>query len=99
VDDPRESPALELLELLRHKGAEVAYSDPHVPRLSDPRRGIDLASEPLSEELLAGQDCVLVVTDHSAFDWEWVVANSPLVVDTRNATRAVREHRDRIVKA
>jgi UDP-N-acetyl-D-glucosamine dehydrogenase len=99
VDDPRESPALELLELLRHKGAEVAYSDPHVPRLSDPRRGIDLTSEPLTEELLAGEDCVLVVTDHSAFDWEWVVSNSPLVVDTRNATRAVREHRDRIVKA
>jgi UDP-N-acetyl-D-glucosamine dehydrogenase len=99
VDDPRESPALELLELLRHKGAEVAYNDPHVPHLADGRRAIDLASEPLTEQLLAGQDCVLIVTDHSAYDWEWVVAHCPLVVDTRNATRAVREHRDRIIRA
>ena len=98
VADTRESPGLELLALLREKGAVVGYNDPHVPEL--PRScGVTLASVPLTEELLRGQDCVLIVTDHSGYDWPWVVAHAPLVIDTRNATRAVTAHRERIVLA
>src|SRR5205085_2367821 len=101
VDDPRESPGFELLELLLHKGAVVNYNDPHIPQLPRMRRYPDLglASRPLTAEYLQSQDCVVVVTDHSAYDWPWVVGHAPLVVDTRNATRDVRTGRDRIVRA
>jgi UDP-N-acetyl-D-glucosamine dehydrogenase len=60
---------------------------------------LDLISRPLTPEYLLSQDCVLIVTDHSAYDWPAIVANSPLVVDTRNATRAVTADRERIVRA
>jgi UDP-N-acetyl-D-glucosamine dehydrogenase len=100
VDDPRESPGLELLDVLREKGAEVSYNDPHIPRLAGTRHhGSQLVSQTLTEAFLRQQDCVLIVTDHSAYDWEWIVAHAPLVVDTRNATRCVRQHRQRIVRA
>jgi UDP-N-acetyl-D-glucosamine dehydrogenase len=99
VDDCRESPGLELLELLRRKGAEVCYHDPHVPRLTDARHGVELAAEPLTEALLRRQDCVLIVTDHSAYDWQWIVDRAALIVDTRNATRSTVGRRDHIVKA
>jgi UDP-N-acetyl-D-glucosamine dehydrogenase len=95
LDDTRESPGVELLGMLRSKGSEVCYNDPHVPQLP----ALDLASQPLTEELLRGQDCVLIVTDHSAYDWAWVVEHSAQVVDTRNATHAVTLHGERIVKA
>jgi UDP-N-acetyl-D-glucosamine dehydrogenase len=99
VDDCRESPGLVLLELLRRKGAEVSYNDPHVPSLAGVHHGHDLASVPLTAEHLAEQDCVVIVTDHSAYDWDWIVANAALVVDTRNATRGVKRNRERIVPA
>ena len=101
VDDPRESPALELMARLIDLGAEVAYNDPHIPELPPLRHypRLRASSRPLTAELLAAQDCVLVVTDHRAYDWAWVVAHSALVVDTRNATRAVVGCRDRIVPA
>jgi UDP-N-acetyl-D-glucosamine dehydrogenase len=99
VDDSRESPGVELLHLLRQKGAEVCYNDPHVPHLAEARHGLHLDSQPLTETLLAGQDCVLISTDHSAYDWDWVVSHSALVVDTRNATHGVPHHRERIVRA
>jgi UDP-N-acetyl-D-glucosamine dehydrogenase len=101
VDDPRESPGFELLELLLQRGAVVTYNDPHIPRLPRMRHHphLDLASQPLTAEYLRGQDCVLISTDHSAYDWPWVVEHAPLVIDTRNATRGVTAHRDRIVRA
>jgi UDP-N-acetyl-D-glucosamine dehydrogenase len=101
VDDPRESPGFELLALLLGKGACVTYNDPHIPQLPPMRRypGLTMASHPLSPEFLASQDCVLVATDHSAYDWQEIVAQAPLVVDTRNATKHVRDNRDRIVLA
>jgi UDP-N-acetyl-D-glucosamine dehydrogenase len=99
VDDSRESPGIELLHLLRQKGAEVCYNDPHIPQLTDGRHGLHLHSQPLSEAFLARQDGVLIAADHSAYDWEWIVAHSALVVDTRNATRGVTRHRGRIVRA
>jgi UDP-N-acetyl-D-glucosamine dehydrogenase len=101
VDDPRESPGFELMDQLLRKGARVAYNDPHVPRLPRTRRHPDLegASQPLTEELLASQDCVVVVTDHSAYDWPWVVAHARLVVDTRNATRGLERLGATVVRA
>jgi UDP-N-acetyl-D-glucosamine dehydrogenase len=101
VDDSRESPGFELMDQLLRKGALVRYNDPHIPRLPRTRRYPHLVGESqmLSEKLLATQDCVLIVTDHSDFDWKWLVAHAPLVVDTRNATMNVGEHRERIVRA
>jgi len=101
VDDPRESPGFELLELLAKKGGIVSYNDPHIPALPTMRRYPDLRMEslPLTPESLRAQDCVLIATDHSAYDWPWIVEHAPLVVDTRNATRAVSAHRGKIVRA
>ena len=101
VDDPRESPGFELMDLLLKKGAEVSYNDPHIPALPKMRHWphLRMESRPLTAEYLAAQDCVLIATDHSAYDYPWIVANSKLVVDTRNATKGIREHRDRIVRA
>ena len=99
VDDSREAPGLALASLLAKKGAEVGYHDPHVPRVTDPRHDIDLASETLSEELLRSVDAVVILTDHSAYDWDWIAAHAPLVIDTRNATRNVRGERGHIVMA
>ncbi|HMB05872.1 MAG TPA: nucleotide sugar dehydrogenase [Isosphaeraceae bacterium] len=90
VDDCRESPAFELMEMLQDRGAAVSYSDPYVSVLP-PLRGhtIQLKSTPLTAETLAAQDCVLIATDHSLFDWEFILRHSHLVVDTRGATRRV----------
>ena len=90
VDDCRESPAVELMELLQDRGAVVAYHDPHVPALP-PLRGhaLRLESTPLTAECLAAQDCVLVATNHRLFDWDFLVRHAALVVDTRGATRGV----------
>ena len=89
VDDDRESPSFKLMELLLQRGAILSYSDPHVPMLPA-KRHYDLprlASEELTSEYLAGLDCVLIATDHTAFDWQHIVSHAPLVVDTRNATK------------
>jgi UDP-N-acetyl-D-glucosamine dehydrogenase len=101
IDDPRESPGFELMELLLKKGAAVSYNDPHIPRLPAMRHypGLRMVSAELTPDYLESQDCVVIVTDHSAYDWAWVVAHASLVVDTRNATRDVVAHRDRIVRA
>jgi UDP-N-acetyl-D-glucosamine dehydrogenase len=101
VDDPRESPGFELMDLLLEKGAVVHYNDPHIPILPPMRRypHLRMASQELIPDYLQAQDCLLIVTDHSAYDWSWIVAHSPLVVDTRNATRSVLAYRERIVKA
>jgi UDP-N-acetyl-D-glucosamine dehydrogenase len=100
VDDPRESPAFPILEMLQERGALVSFHDPYVPSLPPMRRhSIRLDSEPLTEEFLAAQDCVVIVTDHSNVDYARVVRHAPLVVDTRNATRGVEGGRGRIRKA
>jgi UDP-N-acetyl-D-glucosamine dehydrogenase len=101
IDDPRESPGFELMELLLAAGASVSYNDPLIPQLPKMRRYPNLAmsSAPLSQDHLARQDAVLVVTDHSTYDFDWIVAHAPLVVDTRNATKNVTRGREKIVKA
>jgi UDP-N-acetyl-D-glucosamine dehydrogenase len=101
VDDPRESPGFELMELLLEKAALVQYNDPHIPVLPAMRHypHLRMTSQDLTPEYLAAQDCVLVVTDHSAYNWPWITRHAPLVVDTRNALKDVAEGRDRIVRA
>ncbi len=91
IGDIRESPALDVLKLLISKGAKVSYNDPYVPTL--PLNGHSLQSEELEEDLLHQSDCVVIVTDHSSYNYEWIVKHSRLVVDTRNATRGIREEK------
>ncbi len=86
VGDLRESPALDVIHLLRQRGAEVSYSDPHVAEVK--MDGYVLASVELTPALLESADCVVIVTDHAAFDWEWIAASARLIVDTRNAVKA-----------
>ncbi|WP_182868668.1 nucleotide sugar dehydrogenase [Rhodopirellula sp. JC639] len=100
VDDPRESPSFELMELLLQQGADLTYSDPHVPHLPSMRHYDlpEMYSQTLTPEFLASQDAVLIATDHTAFDYDQIVRHSALVVDTRNATAGVTAHRERIRK-
>jgi UDP-N-acetyl-D-glucosamine dehydrogenase len=102
VDDPRESPSFELVKLLRQRGAVVTYNDPHVPMLPRMRHYSDLPamrSQELTPDYLASQDCVIIATDHSAYDFPFVVRHARLVLDTRNATKGVTEEREKIRKA
>lgn len=101
VDDPRESPSFVLMEELLARGADLTYNDPHVPSLPKTRHH-DLPamqSQDLTPEFLASQDCVLLATDHSAYDYDFIVRHSPLILDTRNATKTVAEGREKIRKA
>lgn len=88
VDDVRESPALDIIQLLNERGALVTYHDPHVPSLTL-EHGKPLQSVELTAEWLRAADCVVIVTNHSVFDYRWVVENCHLLIDTRNATAAV----------
>ena len=88
VDDCRESPAFDLMELLLDRGGIVSYNDPYIPSLPTVRHhALRLESTPLTPENLASQDCVLIVTDHRAYDWEFIHRHSALLVDTRGVTR------------
>lgn len=88
VDDARESPSSVILELLRDKGADFAYSDPYFPRFPEMREHtFDLESAPLTPETLREYDCVILVTNHDSFDYEMILANSDLIVDTRGVYR------------
>ena len=101
VDDPRESPSFKLMELLAERGAELSYSDPHIPTLPKMRsfKVLDIQSQDLTPEYLQSLDCALIATDHTAFDYDQIVQNCTLVIDTRNATKDVTKNRDRIYKA
>ncbi len=101
VDDIRESPSIELIETLRERGAKVDYNDPFVPRTHKQRdHHLKMTSKPLTEKTLASYDCVLIATDHSAYDYEWITQHAQLVIDTRNATKNVPAPlRKKIVKA
>jgi UDP-N-acetyl-D-glucosamine dehydrogenase len=99
VDDLRESPSLKLLELLTERGAVMDYNDPYFPALHKMRHYdfSNMRSVDLTPEQLASYDCVLIATDHSSYDYESIVRNATLVVDTRNATRRVKEGHGRVV--
>lgn len=100
VDDVRESPALKVVELMREWGMEVQYHDPFIPVYPKGRKGdLGLSSIPLTEETIKQSDAVFILTDHTSINYQWVVDQAKLVVDTRNATREVVSNRFRIVKA
>lgn len=97
VDDMRESPSVELMEILRDHGAELTYADPHVPEFPKMREHhFDLSTMPLTPETLAAQDAVVLATDHAAFDYELIKAHAPLIIDSRGVYRAPMDH---IIKA
>jgi UDP-N-acetyl-D-glucosamine dehydrogenase len=88
IDDLRESPALTIIELLKNAGAEVSYNDPYFPKVGRGRKyDLQMTCAPL--ENLGQYDCVLIVTDHSDYDYDRIVRESRLVVDTRKATRGI----------
>ncbi len=100
IDDLRESPSIELIELLRQKGAKVDYNDMHIPKTHKQRRhDLRMTSKKLSAKMLTNYDVVLISTNHSYYDYDWIVKNAKLVVDTRNATGAVRRGRSKIINA
>ncbi len=98
IDDVRESPSLKLITLLQQKGAKIDYNDPHVPKTHKMRAyDLGMSSVPLTEKNLGKYDCVIISTDHSVYDYAFIVKNSRLIVDTRNATGKIRSKK--IVKA
>lgn len=101
VDDPRESPSFKLMELLLERGAILSYNDPHIPTLPVMRhyRLPAMDSQTLSPHFLASQDCILIATDHTAYDYQDIVDHAQLVIDTRNATVNVVSGREKIHKA
>ena len=96
VDDARCSPALKVIELLKRRKVEVIYHDPYVPHVRV--NGEVLDSSPLTADLLRDADCVVILTDHSCFDYDTIVRDARMVFDTRNATRDVTAGREKIVR-
>jgi UDP-N-acetyl-D-glucosamine dehydrogenase len=97
IDDMRESPAVQVMELLRDAGARLDYSDPHVPVFPEMREHhFDMKSVALTAEAVAGYDCVVVLTDHDAFDFTLIAAHAKLIVDSRGRYRGVHPN---LVKA
>lgn len=100
IDDLRESPSIELIEILKHNGARVDYNDPYIPHTHKQREhDLKMKSRKLTAKMLSAYDVVLISTDHSVYDYDWIVRNARLVVDSRNATATVKANRHKIVKA
>jgi UDP-N-acetyl-D-glucosamine dehydrogenase len=100
VDDARESPALAIMDLLKKKGATVLYHDPHIPSLPEFRKyNFRLKSSPLTTSLLRKIDAAVIITDHSQVDYQRIAQNAPLIVDTRNVTKEMKQWKKKIVKA
>jgi UDP-N-acetyl-D-glucosamine dehydrogenase len=95
IDDVRESPALDIIQLLSERGGNVTYHDPHVPTLRL-EHGTELTNTDLSAAWLADADCVVIVTNHSSFQYDWIAQHSHLIVDTRN-TMSGQQGKARIV--
>jgi UDP-N-acetyl-D-glucosamine dehydrogenase len=95
VADVRESPALEIIGMLAEKGADVGYADPFVPQLAV--GGLKLTASAVTPETLAASDCLVLVTDHRAFDYAGILRSARLVVDVRNALRGADRDRHKIV--
>ncbi|MBI4851333.1 MAG: nucleotide sugar dehydrogenase [Acidobacteria bacterium] len=97
IDDVRESPALEILNKLHQKGSIIAYSDPYIQSLTL-EEGVSIESVELDRTVLAYSDAVVIITDHSDFNYQFIVDHAPLVIDTRNATRHVKEPSNKVIK-
>ena len=96
VSDCRESPALDIMRMLSEKGAVLSYNDPFVPSLR--MNGHTLKSIELTSANIDSQDCIIILTDHSVYDFSRIIAASKLVVDTRNATKHLHEFKHKIIK-
>jgi len=96
ISDVRESPALDIIELLEERGARVRYNDPHVRKLPLDRGG--LRSVALTARRIREADCCVIISDHSAYDYQWIADHAKRVVDTRNATHSVKGHKNKITK-
>lgn len=98
IDDQRESPSLKIISLFKKRGASVSYNDPYVPQAGGYRDypGLVLESVDLTEKKLKECDAVVIVTAHSAYDFEWIAKNASLIVDTRNA---IKKKKKNVVKA
>ena len=100
VDDDRESPSYKLMELLQQKGAEVSYNDPHIPTLRPGRKyDFGLTSTPLTATNLAQADCILIATDHDAYDPDFIAEHAQLIVDTRNMIQETPATSGKLFKA
>ncbi len=101
IDDVRESPSFELIEKFSDLGASVDYNDPHVPSTHRMRKYGDLRmkSVPLSADTLKTYHCIVIATNHSAYDWQLIADHAALIIDTRNAMRDVKGPRDHIIPA
>jgi UDP-N-acetyl-D-glucosamine dehydrogenase len=100
VDDPRESPSFKLIEILREKGAEVIYNDPHIPKIPPVRKySFSMDSTELTPEILAAVDCVLLATDHAAYDYQFILDHADLIIDTRNAFNGLEDAAGKVVQA
>jgi UDP-N-acetyl-D-glucosamine dehydrogenase len=97
IDDPRESPALLVMEQVAHKGAKVTYHDPFIPEVAD-ESGHTWVGVELTDEAVASADCVVFTTNHSCFDVERIVSKAKLVVDTRNAVKRVSIEDEKVFK-
>jgi len=97
IADVRESPALDIMKILQQKGANVIYNDPYVPELAldDGKKS---KSVELNSKLLISADCVAIISDHSKYNFQWIVDKARVVVDTRNATKFVKNGREKIFK-
>ncbi len=96
VNDSRESPAIEIMNILKRKGAKLIYNDPLVPELRFDER--TMKSTPLTGKILGKADCTVIITDHSKYDFAKIASKAKLIVDTRNATCSIKKYRRKIVK-
>ena len=92
IDDLRESPAITIIEVLRKHGALVSYNDPYFPKIGKGRK-YDLQMQRVPLEALGQYDCVVIVTDHSDYDYQQIVDEAQLIIDTRNATAGISSPR------
>lgn len=100
IDDDRESPSYKLLELLKEKGADISYNDPHIPKLRPTRHySYHLESTPITKETLRNADCVLVATDHTAYDYNFILQHANLIVDTRNVFSKSNDTENKVTMA
>jgi UDP-N-acetyl-D-glucosamine dehydrogenase len=96
INDVRESPALDILRILERKGAQLSYNDPFIPSCAeDP---LNLLSVDLTDEVLESMDCVILVTNHSDYDYQRFVEHSKIFIDTRNVTKDIQAAKGVIIK-
>lgn len=97
IDDTRESSSLKLIKLLLDKGAIIDYNDPYIPSLPETRKyKFHMKSVELTEKSIKRYDCLLIATNHSVYDYKWILKNANLIVDTRNA---IKESFSKVIKA